>query len=40
LSPIFAQAENGHPQFWKEKFHAILMDPEFFFLSAWVERGF
>jgi hypothetical protein len=30
--------ENGYTQFWKEKFRAIMMDPDFFFLSAWVER--
>jgi hypothetical protein len=43
LSPFFAsavlaRAENGDTQFWKEKFRAIMMDPDFFFLSAWVER--
>jgi len=45
LSPFFAsavlaRAENGDPQFWKEKFHAIVTDPDFFFLSAWVETDF
>jgi hypothetical protein len=45
LSPFFAsavlaRAENGHPQFWKEKFRAIVMDLDFFFLSAWVEMDF
>jgi hypothetical protein len=39
-SAVLARAENGDPQFWKEKFRAIIMDRDFFFLSAWVERDF
>jgi hypothetical protein len=45
---VLAQAENGDEQFWKEKFHAangkaqhaLMMGPDFFFLSGWVERDF
>jgi hypothetical protein len=39
-SAVLARAENGDPQFSKEKFHAIMMDTDFFFFSGWVERDF
>ncbi len=37
---VLAWAENGHPQFWKEKFPAILMDPDFFLFECLGGEGF
>jgi hypothetical protein len=40
LPGLTAHAKNGDKQFWKEKFHAIMMDPDFVFFSGWVDRDF